>query len=188
MIPVRRPEGLWCAGSRCGSVLVETVRVKSASRPFGIERVRLLTRTVSTREGRSYRDPAEGSGPEGHFGKVGVTRGNDGKVGRGAGWRWRGGSWCGGRWRGRSDLVAWGNGRSPGHQTARGRRLARRVGWVGGVFDGLAVGPGSPCIPNSAGKRLPRGVGVVRGSCACTGVRGCLRLRRDRCLGGDGAV
>jgi hypothetical protein len=96
-------EGLWFAGSRRVSVLVETVRVKGASRPFGIEQVRPLTHTVSTRERRSYRDPAEGSDPKEHFAQAGrfagwwsqsgpclgvamarwiALRGGDGKVGR----------------------------------------------------------------------------------------------------------
>src|SRR5882757_8865202 len=51
--------GLWLRGLRCVSVLVVVVRVKGASRPCGLEQVRPLTRTTSTREGRSYADPAQ---------------------------------------------------------------------------------------------------------------------------------
>jgi hypothetical protein len=69
-------------GLRCGIVLVETMSVKSASRPFGIEQVRLLTLTASTSEERSYADPAERYEPEGHLGKPAVSRADDGKAGR----------------------------------------------------------------------------------------------------------
>ena len=50
---------MWLRGLRCGSVLVEVLGIKSASRPFGLEQVRLLTPSTSTREGRSYADPAQ---------------------------------------------------------------------------------------------------------------------------------
>ena len=49
--------GLWLRGLRCVIVLVGLVQVKSASRPFGLEQVRLLTCPIPTREGRSYADP-----------------------------------------------------------------------------------------------------------------------------------
>jgi len=48
---------LWLRGLRCVMVLVAVVRVKGASRPFGLEQVRPLTPTTPTREGRSYADP-----------------------------------------------------------------------------------------------------------------------------------
>jgi hypothetical protein len=53
-----RALAMWLRGLRCVSVLVDVVRVKGASRPCGLEQVRPLTRTTSTREGRSYADPA----------------------------------------------------------------------------------------------------------------------------------
>jgi hypothetical protein len=68
-------EGPWIASPGCLSVLVVVVGIKGASRPFGIEQVRLLTHTLTTREGRSYADPAEGFESGGHFGKVGRVAG-----------------------------------------------------------------------------------------------------------------
>ena len=79
------------------------LRVKSASRLFGVEQVRLLTPSTTTREGRSYADPAEKSEPMSHLRQGGrvagvpiarwvgsrgpvarlvVSRGEDGKAGQ----------------------------------------------------------------------------------------------------------
>ena len=55
-------EGLWIASPGCVSVLVMMAGIKGASRPFGIEQVRPLTPTTTTRERRSCPGAADKTG------------------------------------------------------------------------------------------------------------------------------
>jgi hypothetical protein len=184
------------------------LRVKSASRPFGVEQVRLLTRSTTTSEGRSYADPAEGYEPVGRPSQSGSCCGvTIASLVGSRGWRSQGGA-CGVTSARPVGSRGW---RSQGGAcgVTSARRVVLRVRRASGSCCGVTVGragrvagtivrPGRfgcwrqrgvvGAYPTPSGKRLPRRVGVVRGGCVCVTVRVGCRAGCARCVGGEGAV